>query len=112
MIARERLNEWPSRHDLRNQLAVDVGKPHVPAIEKIGKLSVIDAQQMQYGGVQIVDGDGLLLRLITELIAGSDDLAALDLGAGHPHGHGSGIVVAPDTLLRNRHAPELAMPED
>ena len=100
-----------SGHDLRNQFAVYVGEPHVPAIEKISQPGVIDAQQMQHGGVEIMDGDGLPLRLITEIVAGSDDLAALDFGAGHPHGHGSGIVVAPDAFLRNRHAPELAMPE-
>src|SRR5262245_56653709 len=60
---------------------------------------------------RFMDGDGLLLGFIPELVAGSDDLTAFDAGAGHPYGHGAGVVVAADALLRDRHAAEFAVPD-
>src|SRR5262249_31049956 len=101
-----------SGDNLRDQLAVDVGETHVAAVEEIGQLRVIDAEQVQHRGVQVMDGDGLLLGFIPELVAGSDDLTAFDAGAGHPYGHGAGVVVAADALLRDRHAAEFAVPDD
>src|SRR2546427_630539 len=38
--------------------------------------------------------------------------AALDAGARHPHGHRARVVIASDAALRDRHAPELAVPQD
>src|SRR5689334_5233458 len=85
--------------DLRDQLSVDIRQPHVAAVEQVRQSGVIDPKEVQYRGVKIVDRDGLLLRLITELVAGSDNLAALDPRSRHPHGHRPGIMVAPDALL-------------
>src|SRR4029077_21280027 len=75
------------RHDLRNRDAVDVGEPHVAAVEPIRQLVVVDAQQLSDRRVEIVIRYRLLFRLVAELVAGADPLAALDAGAGHPHRH-------------------------
>jgi hypothetical protein len=67
------------RHDLGDQVAVDIGQAHVAAIEKIGQAGVVDAQQVQHGGVKVVDRDGLALGFVAELVTGADDLAAVIL---------------------------------
>src|SRR5262245_44396625 len=84
-------------HDLWNQLAVHIRKAHVTAIESIREPGVIQAEQVQYRRVEVVNRHHLLLGLETELIAGADHLAALDTGACHPYSHCTWIVVAPDT---------------
>src|SRR5206468_653995 len=76
-----------SSHYLRNQDAVNVGEPHVTAVEAIGQLLVVDAEQVENRRVQVVRRNRLLLRLVAELVTGADCLAALDAGARHPHGH-------------------------
>ena len=58
--------------DLRDQRAVDVGQPHVAAVEPVGQLRVIHAQQMQHRRVQVVVRDRLFLRLVAELVGRSD----------------------------------------
>src|SRR5215470_10807076 len=67
------------RHDLRNQLPVHIRQPHIAAVVEVGELGMIHAQQVQDGSVQVVDRDRLLLGLVSELVAGADRLAALDL---------------------------------
>src|ERR1043166_7738438 len=73
-----------SRHNLRDQLAVNVRQPHVAAVEQERQARMVDAEQWQRGGVQIVDRDRLLLGFVPDLVAGADDLAALDSRARHP----------------------------
>src|SRR5712671_2844140 len=38
--------------------------------------------------------------------------SALKPGARHENRHRAGVVIASDSTLRNRHAPELAVPQD
>src|SRR5258708_35114981 len=97
-------------HDLWDRVAVDIREPHVAPVVEVGELGVIHSQQVQNRGVQIVNGDGLLLRLVAEFIARADGLSALDLRTRHPHAHGAGIMVAAHAALRNGHPPEFAVP--
>src|ERR1051326_505698 len=63
--------------DLRDQRAVDVREPHVAAVEAVGQLRVIHAEQVQHRRVEVVIRDRLLHRLVAELVARADHLAAL-----------------------------------
>src|SRR5689334_13647868 len=100
-----RLRNGLRARNLRDRIAVNVREPHVATVEKVGEAGVVHAQQVEDRSVQVVDGYGLLLGLIAELIAGADHLAAPDARSGHPNSHRAGIVVAPNTPLRNWHAP-------
>src|SRR6266571_1423057 len=99
-------------NDLWNQVAINIGEPHIAAVEPIGEFRVIQSQQVQHRGVKVVDGHHLLFRLQAEFVAGADHLPALDARASHPYGHGAGIMVAANTPLRDRHSAELAVPND
>ena len=104
--------EGTSSHNLRDQLTVYVGKPKVTAVEEVRQALVVQAQQMEQRGMDVVVVHNLLGRLIAKLVGGADDLPALDAGAGHPKGHGAGVVVAPDAALRYRHPSELGILQD
>ena len=87
----------------------DVGKPEIAAAIAIGQLSVIDAHQVQDGGVDVVDVDRLLDRLEAEFVGGAVDRAAFHRAAGQPHGESEGIVIAA-ALGAVRHCRRLRAP--
>ena len=76
--------EGTSSHDLRDRLAVYVGKPEVTAVEEVRQALVVQAQQMEQRGMDIVVVHDLLGRFVAKLVRGADDLPAPDAGAGHP----------------------------
>ena len=63
-----------SSDDLRNQLTVYVGEPHVPAIQKICQPGAIDAQQVQIKALvaRLKAGDTTALSQMQAL--SSDDI--------------------------------------
>ena len=86
-----------------------------------GELLVIEAEEAQDGGVQVVHVDDVGRRLEAELVGGSMDMAGLHAAAGHPHGEAVVVVVAAVDLaligarggqFDGRGAAELAAPDD
>ena len=63
----------------------EIGQAHVKPLEPIGQPLVIEPEQMQQGGVEVVDVHRILDRGPTQLIGLADDLAALQLAAGQPN---------------------------
>src|SRR4029079_11466342 len=63
--------------DLRDERAVHVRQTHVASVETERELLVIETEQMQHRRVQIVVGDRLLQRLVSELVARANHLTAL-----------------------------------
>jgi hypothetical protein len=55
-----------------------IGEPLLAALEEIGQLAVVQAEQLQDGRVQVVDVDAVLRGTQAELVGGADDLAAPD----------------------------------
>src|SRR5689334_13499171 len=55
ILPRPRLNA--SRQELRHDLAADVGQAEIAALETVGQLRVIEAEEVQDRGVQVVDVD-------------------------------------------------------
>jgi len=101
----------------RDNAVDDLGGQHASqllfeAAVEVGQFAEVETHEMQDRGMEIMDSDWLLLGFVTELVAGADDLPALDPRAGHPQGHGAWVVVAAHAFLGNRHAAELAMPDD
>src|SRR3954452_16990024 len=111
----------PSRHsrqDFMNYVTVHIRKAKVAARVTVRQLLVVETQQVQEGGVQVVDVDGILHGTEAELVGGAVDLSALDAAAGHPDREAVRVVIASVDLpalriqLDRGRAPELATPEN
>ena len=74
--------------------AADVGEAEVAALEAVGELRVVEAQQVQQRGVQIVDVDAVFDDVEAEVVGSAEREARLDAAAGHPIGEGVGMMVA------------------
>ena len=78
-------------------MAMDVGKAAADTVVIVGELFVIEAEQVERGGVEIIDGDRGFGRLIAEIVGGAVGRAGLDAGTGEPAGEAVGVMIA--TLL-------------
>src|ERR1041384_6019412 len=74
--------------------AGDVCQTEVSALETVGQLGVVEAQQMQDGGVQIVHVHLVLGYVETQLIGFAHHYARLDPAPRQPHREGVGMMVA------------------
>ena len=110
-----------SRNQLRHHLAVDVGQAEVAAGVAVGEAGVVEAEEVEHGGVQVVDVDRLVRGGEAEFVGAAVDLAPLDATAGEPAGEAVVVVVAAVHLAHVRarrgeldggRAAELAAPDD
>src|SRR5262249_58512043 len=76
-------------------VAVHVGQPALDAVVVERQALVIDAEQVQDGGVKIVDIDRVLGGLPADVVGRSVSDAVFQPGACQPDAEGVGIVVAP-----------------
>lgn len=93
----------------------DAAEPGVEALEFEGEGVVPDAEQVEHGGVEIVDGGDFVDGGVAEFVGGAIDEPALDSGAGQPHGHGFIVVIAAEgafAALGHGGTAELAGPDD
>ena len=89
-----------------------VGQPHVAAAEAERDALVVEAQQVQHRGVQVVDLELVLDDLVAVLVGLAVDRAAFDAAAGQPEREAERVVVAAVRALGERRAAELARPDD
>ena len=80
--------------DFANDDNGDVGQAEVAALEAVGQLRVVEAEQVQHRGVQVVDVDLVLDDVEAELVGLAERDARLDAAAGQPHREGVGMMVA------------------
>ena len=71
----QRLGDDPAR---------DVGQPFVPSLVAEGQAFMIQAEQMQDGGVHVVDMHLPVDRAQADGVGGSESLAASDSAPGQP----------------------------
>ena len=64
-------------------------------LEAVGELEVVEPEEVEHGGVQVVDVDRLLGHVPADLIAGAVDLPTPEPAAGQEHAEGEGVVIAP-----------------
>ena len=55
---------------------------------------MVDAHQVEDGGVEIVDVDRVLGDVVAVVVGRADAGAGVDAGAGQPHREGARVVVA------------------
>ena len=68
----------PSRHDVVDHGAVDVGEAVVAAGVAVRQLLMVEAEEVEDGGVEVVDVDGFFDGFEAELVGGAVDVAPLD----------------------------------
>lgn len=96
---------------------MDVGEAVVAALKFEGELFVVDAEEMEEGGVEVVNADGIFGDVVGVVVSFADGLPGLDAAAGEPHGEAAWVVVATEALwceisLAVDGAAKLAAPDD
>ena len=92
----------------------DVGQAEVAALEAVGQLRVVEAEEVEDRGLEVVDVDAVLDGRKPNSSVAPRIRPGFDAAAGHPHREGVDVVVAADVLadLAHRRAAELAPPDD
>ncbi len=96
---------------------VDTGKAAIEALETVAEAVVFEAEQVQDGGVEVADVEGVFDDVVGEVVGFAIDGAAFGTAAGHPHGEAAGVVVATvvvsgEAALGVDGAAEFAAPDD
>ena len=85
-----------------HDVPVQVRQPEIPARVAVGQLRVIEAEEVEDRGVEVVDVDGVLFGSEPELVRRSVDCPAFYASAGQPIRKPVVVVVAPVSLARVR----------
>src|ERR1700733_6254672 len=78
------IQRHPLCDDVMDHLAGRIGKPEVAPAVSIGQLQMVDAEQIENGGGQVVHVNRLLNGLVSEVVGGAVCHAALDSATGEP----------------------------
>ena len=89
-----------------------VGQAEISSRMAIGQLFVVQSQQVQNGGMPIVDVHFALYGFVAVFVGGSVAESALYAATGHPSGVSLVVVVAAVTSLGVRCPSEFAGPDD
>ena len=95
-------------------MAVNIGQAAIDAIVPNGQPGVVDAEEMQDGGVDVVNLGWMLPvgGFVPEVVAWAIGHTALDAAAREPVGETIGVVVATLATLGRRHAAKLGGPKN
>ena len=83
-----------SRDQLAHHFAVYVGQAEVAAGVAVGEPLVVEAQQVQHRGVQVVNVNGVFDRREAEFVGGAVDRAPFHAASRQPAGEAVMVVVA------------------
>ena len=76
-----------------------VGQTEIAALEFVGQAFVVDAEQVQYRGLEVVDVDGVDGRVVGEVVGFAETEAGFDAAAGQPDGEDVGVMVSAERFL-------------
>ena len=65
------------RQNLLHDFSVNVGEAEVPALKAVGELFVVEAKEMEEGGVEVVDVDFSIDYAEAKFVALAVDITAL-----------------------------------
>ena len=74
-----------SGQELRNDLTINIGQAIVTPLRPVGQPGVIQPQQMQDGGLEVMNVNRILNHMKAQVVGGAQGLARLDPAAGQPH---------------------------
>src|SRR5439155_3547235 len=98
--------------DALDHLAVHVGQAHIAAAEAEGELLVIDAEQAEHGGMQVVNLHLVVDDIVAVVVGRAVDGAALDAAARQPDGKAERIMIAAVAALGHGRAAKFPAPQD
>ena len=96
--------------NLLGHAAVHISEAVIAAGMAVGKTFVVDAEEMQQGGVQVVDVHTVVQCLEAELVALAVRYATLHASAGEPHHKTVRVVVTTGAVFADWRAAEFASP--
>ena len=94
---------------------MDVGQPIIASLEPISQPLVVNPQQMQQRGIQIVHMDRIAGNIESQFIGFAVDVSCLDATPGQPYRIGPIVMipaVAGSFALHHRCASEFPTPND
>ena len=102
-----------SRQNLSYHIPMDIGKAAFEAVVEDAETFVVEAEQVEHCGVEVVERVDIFDGLESEFISGAMADAGLDTGSGQYDGETTGVVVAAlGPFLEHRHAAEFSAPKD
>ena len=101
------------RQNLSYNISTDIGKAAFEAVVEDAEAFVVEAEQVEHCGVEVVKRVDIFDGLESEFVGDAMADAGLDTGSGQYDGETTGVVVAAlGALLEHRHAAEFSAPED
>ena len=92
---------------------MDVGEAALNAVVFKGELFVVEAEEVEHLGVQVMEGMDVFGCLESELICGTMADAGFDDGTGEDGGESAGLVVtAFGSFLEHGHAAKFGAPKN
>ena len=96
-------------------MPADIGEAEVASLEPVSQRGVINAEEIQHRGVQVMHVNHVLHRVVAQFVSVAVAETALDRTSGHPHRKALDVVIASGRSaapLRHRRPPELAAEHD
>jgi hypothetical protein len=101
---------------IRDDPSAHIRQTKIAALRSVGQSFMIDPEDVQHGGVQIMDFDRRCDGVIAEVVCFAVRMASFYAAAGEPVGKVISVVVTPDVgvnhTLAERGSSELAAPND
>jgi hypothetical protein len=95
-----------------HHLPIHIRQPVIPSRVAEGEAFVVEAEEVEDGGVEVVDVDLVLDRTEAEVVGGAVGEAAADAAAGQPGGEAPVVVVPAVPPFGCAGAAEFAPPDD
>ena len=97
--------------------AGDIGEPIIAAFVAVDELLMIDAEEVEHGGVEIMNVGGIADDIVAEVVGFAVHRAWFDAPARHPDGEATGMMIATEVVLFDgalavSGAAEFAAPDD
>ena len=75
-------------------VSTHVGEPPVSSLKEKGLSPVIQTEQREHGGMQVVDVDLIFHSPHSQIVRGSNDFTTLDSSPSQPAGEAVGVVIS------------------
>ena len=72
----------PLSQDFADDIAMDIGKAALEAVMKEGEAFMVEAEEVEHGGVEVMEGMDVLGCLEAEFVGGAMADTGLDAGTG------------------------------
>src|SRR5260370_15911316 len=91
---------------------MEIREAHIAAAKAVSQPFVVDSQEMEQGGVQVVNLDLVFDDEVAVVVGGAVDGSALAAATGQPDRETKGIVIAAVRALGHGCTAELTAPQD